>query len=65
MINYLGCDMVGFHIEDYCLNFIDCCQRQLDLKVDRRNFLVTYEGRRVAVRPLPIGIPFDQYCYQI
>ena len=23
----LGCDLVGFHIEDYCLNFLDCCQR--------------------------------------
>lgn len=25
----LGCDMVGFHIRDYCLNFVDCCQRNL------------------------------------
>ena len=23
----LGCDLIGFHIEDYCLNFLDCCQR--------------------------------------
>ena len=21
----LGCDMVGFHTEDYCINFLDCC----------------------------------------
>ena len=25
----LGCDLVGFHTEDYCLNFVDCCQRIL------------------------------------
>ena len=25
MEGMLGCDMVGFHTEDYCLNFLDCC----------------------------------------
>ena len=57
----LGCDMVGFHIEDYCLNFLDCCQRQLDYRVDKKNFTVEHEGRKISVRPLPIGIPFDKY----
>ena len=31
----LGCDLVGFHIEDYCINFIDCCQRGLGCRVDK------------------------------
>ena len=56
----LGCDMVGFHIEDYCLNFLDCCQRQLDCRVDRKNLIVEYQDRNISVRPLPIGIPFDK-----
>ena len=60
----LGCDMVGFHIEDYCLNFLDCCQRQLDYRVDKKNFTVEHEGRKISVRPLPIGIPFDKYSIQ-
>ncbi|XP_057370601.1 uncharacterized protein LOC130691645 [Daphnia carinata] len=58
----LGCDMVGFHIEDYCLNFLDCCQRQFDYKVDRKTFMVDHEDRRISVRPLPIGIPFDKFA---
>ncbi|XP_026272691.1 uncharacterized protein LOC113202601 [Frankliniella occidentalis] len=57
----LGCDMVGFHIEDYCLNFVDCCQRRLGCRVDRKNMLVEHGGRTVRVRPLPIGIPFDRF----
>lgn len=57
----LGCDMVGFHITDYCLNFVDCCQRNLGCRVDRKNLLVEHGGRTVRVRPLPIGIPFERF----
>ncbi|XP_045768710.1 alpha,alpha-trehalose-phosphate synthase [UDP-forming] [Maniola jurtina] len=57
----LGCDMVGFHITDYCLNFIDCCQRSLGCRVDRKNLLVELGGRTICVRPLPIGVPFDRF----
>lgn len=57
----LGCDMVAFHITDYCLNFVDCCQRNLGCRVDRKNLLVEHGGRTVRVRPLPIGIPFERF----
>ncbi|XP_049825388.1 uncharacterized protein LOC109594568 isoform X3 [Aethina tumida] len=57
----LACDMVGFHITDYCLNFVDCCQRNLGCRVDRKNLLVEHGGRAVRVRPLPIGIPYDRF----
>jgi trehalose 6-phosphate synthase/phosphatase len=57
----LGCDLVGFHIEDYCINFIDCCQRGLGCRVDRSGLLVEHGGRTVRVRPLPISIPFSRF----
>ncbi|XP_037927128.1 alpha,alpha-trehalose-phosphate synthase [UDP-forming]-like [Hermetia illucens] len=57
----LGCDMVGFHIQDYCLNFVDCCQRNLGCRVDRNNLLVEQGDRSVRIRPLPIGIPFERF----
>lgn len=53
--------MVGFHITDYCLNFIDCCQRNLGCRVDRKNLLVELGGRTICVRPLPIGVPYDRF----
>ena len=57
----LGCDLVGFHIEDYCLNFIDCVQRGLGCRIDRKSLLAEHGGRTVRVRPLPIGIPFQRF----
>ncbi|XP_036222816.1 uncharacterized protein Tps1 [Bactrocera oleae] len=57
----LGCDMVGFHIQDYCLNFVDCCQRNLGCRVDRNNLLVEQGERTVRIRPLPIGIPYERF----
>ena len=53
--------MVGFHIEDYCLNFIDCCSRRLGCRVDRNHMLVELAGRTVHIKALPIGIPFDRF----
>lgn len=54
-------DSVGFHIEDYCLNFIDCCCRRLGCRVDRNNMLVELAGRTVQVKAFPIGIPFERF----
>lgn len=52
---------MGFHIEDYCLNFIDCCCRRLGCRVDRNSMLVELTGRTVHVKALPIGIPFERF----
>lgn len=57
----LAFDFAGFHIEDYCLNFIDCCCRRLGCRVDRTNMLVELAGRTIQVKALPIGIPFDRF----
>ncbi|XP_065212718.1 uncharacterized protein LOC135840224 isoform X2 [Planococcus citri] len=57
----LSYDFVGFHIEDYCLNFIDCCCRRLGCRVDRNSMLVELTGRTVHVKALPIGIPFERF----
>lgn len=57
----LSCDLVGFHIEDYCMNFIDCCQRRLGCRVDRAANNVEFANRTVHVRPLPIGIPYRRF----
>ena len=50
----LACDLVGFHINDYCLNFLDCCQRSLGLRVDRYNkkiyFIMNRETKKFVER---------------
>jgi len=57
----LGCDSIGFHLEDYCLNFIDCCQRNLGCRVDRERMLVEHNKRTVSVNTLPISIPYERF----
>ena len=57
----LGCDSIGFHLEGYCLNFIDCCQRELGCRVDRQRMLIEHNKRTVSVHPLPISIPYDRF----
>ena len=59
--NSAGCDLVGFHIEDYCVNFLDCCQRILGCRVDRKKMIVEHHRRGVRVKALPIGIPYDRF----
>merc|ERR1719341_2340379 len=58
----LGCDLVAFHIEDYCLNFLECCSRSLGCRVDRSRMLVEHCGRTVQVKALPIGIPYERFA---
>ena len=57
----LGCDLVGFHTEDYCLNFVDCCQRILGCQLDRKKMVVHQFGRSVQIKALPIGIPYQRF----
>jgi len=59
----LSSDLVGFQCDDYALNFIDCCERGLGTRVDRKKLLVDHDagGRSVKVRALPLGIPFDSF----
>ena len=56
-----GCDLVGFHTDDYCLNFVDCCQRILGCQLQRQKMLVQHHGRVIQVKALPIGIPYSQF----
>ena len=61
LMGMLGCDLVGFHTEDYCLNFVDCCQRLLGCPHDRKKMIVQHHGRTVQVKALPIGIPYSHF----
>lgn len=57
----LACDLVGFHVSGYVRNFLDCVQRLLRVRVDRRRGVVELDGRIVRVVNLPLGIDFEHY----
>ncbi|NEU58954.1 trehalose-6-phosphate synthase [Halorussus sp. MSC15.2] len=52
----LANDLVGFHTEDYCRNFLDCVEAATDARVDRASGSVSYRGHRTFVRSFPLGI---------
>lgn len=57
----LGCDSIGFHINDYCWNFIDCCKRRLGSRIDREVKLVEHNNRTIEIVTLPISIPYNRF----
>jgi len=52
----LGNDLLAFHIQYHCNNFLDTIDRALEAKVDWEHFSVTRGGRTTRVRPYPISI---------
>ncbi len=52
----LGNDLLGFHTQRHCNNFLDTVDRALEAKVDWEHFSVTRGGHTTRVRPVPISI---------
>lgn len=52
----LGSSILGFHTQVHCNNFVDTVDRQLEARVDRDAFVVSYGGARTMVRRYPISV---------
>jgi len=52
----LGADLIGFHIQHHCNNFLDSIDSFMEARVDRENFTVTMRGHTSHIRPFPISI---------
>ncbi|HKH93819.1 MAG TPA: trehalose-6-phosphate synthase [Gemmatimonadaceae bacterium] len=57
----LGSSILGFHTQFHCNNFVDTVDRQLEARVDRETFGVSYRGERTLVKRYPISVawPLD------
>jgi trehalose 6-phosphate synthase len=55
----LGNDLLAFHIQRHCNNFLETVDRALESKVDMERFAVTRGGKTSYVRPQPISIDPD------
>jgi len=55
----LGNDLLGFHTQSYCNNLLETVERNLETKIDRDKFAVTYRGKATLVQPFPISVDFD------
>ncbi|MBS0261035.1 MAG: trehalose-6-phosphate synthase [Planctomycetes bacterium] len=56
----LGNDLLSFHIQYHCNNFLETVDRAIEARVDTERFSVTYGGRTTSVQPHPISIDPEQ-----
>lgn len=52
----LGADLVGFHVQSHCTNFLQTIDRVLECRIDWEHFAVDRKGHRTVVKPFPIGV---------
>jgi len=58
----LGNDLLGFHVRQHCLNFLDTVDRGIEARVDQEQFVIARGGSATMVRPFPISIDFDKHA---
>jgi trehalose-6-phosphate synthase len=56
----LGADLVGFHIQTHCNNFLQTVDRAVEALTDWDRFEVSRKGHLTRVRPYPISVAFPQ-----
>lgn len=54
----MGADLVGFHIQFHCNNFLDTVDRTLECRIDWERFAVNKDGHTTLVKPFPISVDF-------
>lgn len=59
LIGMLGADLIGFHIQFFCNNFLETVDRLLESKIDWEQFSVERGGHSTLVKPFPISVGFD------
>ncbi len=52
----LGNDLLGFHTQYDCNNFLETVDRALECRLDRERFAVQRGGRDTTVKPFPISV---------
>jgi trehalose 6-phosphate synthase len=56
----LGADLVGFHVQYHCNNFLETVDRALESRIDRDRFVVHRFGHETLVKPFPISIALPE-----
>ena len=54
----LGADLIGFHIQAHCTNFLQTVDRTVESRIDWEQFSVQRLEHRTMVRPFPISVDF-------
>ncbi|XVJ59471.1 MAG: trehalose-6-phosphate synthase [Tepidisphaera sp.] len=52
----LGADLLGFHLQQHCNNFLEAVDRMVEAKLDWDRFSAELKGHTALVRPFPISV---------
>ena len=55
----LGADLIGFHVQAHCNNFLETADRALESRIEWERFAVNRKGHRTLVKPFPISVAAD------
>jgi trehalose 6-phosphate synthase len=56
----LGADLIGFHIQAHCTNFLQTVDRIVESRIDWEHVSVQRLDHRTTVRPFPISVEFGE-----
>ncbi|HET9400220.1 MAG TPA: trehalose-6-phosphate synthase [Candidatus Acidoferrales bacterium] len=57
----LGADLIGFHIQSHCNNFLETVDRALEALTEWDRFAVNRQGHITWVRAFPISVAFPEH----
>ncbi len=57
----LGADLIGFHIQAHCNNFLETVDHVIESRIEWDRFTVNRNHRFTAVRPHPISVAFPDW----
>ena len=55
----LACDLIGFHVQNHCNNFLDTANRLVECRVDTEKFSVIRASKETFIKAFPISV--DSY----
>jgi len=56
----LGADLIGFHIQSHCNNFLETVDHAVEALTEWDRFAVNRQGHVTRVRPYPISVAFPE-----
>jgi trehalose-6-phosphate synthase len=61
----LGADLIGFHTQSHCNNFLSTVDRAVEALTEWDRFAVNRQGHVTRVRPYPISVAFPEHTRTI
>ncbi len=54
----LGADIIGFHTQQFCNNFLETISKEVESLTDLEKFGITHDGHTSYIKPFPISVAF-------